>query len=489
MRSTPENLAIIGKVILKKLTDYLSESQSGNDKVLRQMPAEDLAKALDLNRLIKEGGLSSETVGNWLDVYLKNSQHMHHPAYIGHQVAVPHIASGFADFVHGIVNNPMGIYEMGPSSAVIEKTVVNWMLQKVGWFHGENISDFRQIEGNGGGILTHGGSLANLTAMLAARAHAAPDAWTEGNPSNLAVLCPAVSHYSVSRAISMMGMGRNAVIPIQVNDLEVLRPEALIPAFAKAHNEGKKIMAVVANGCATATGLYDPIDEVGHFCNENNLWFHLDGAHGAAALISDKEKHLLKGAERADSMIWDTHKFLRTTTICAAVLFKDEKKQHATFQQKGSYLFHKKDQPGFDLLPHTVECTKTELGTKLFWVLAAEGEASLVQFVDNQSDMTRRFYKIINETPDFYCPYFPESNILCFQYTKYGTDNDFQLNLRNELIKNGNFYITSAEVSGVRYLRIVVLNQLTTEETIRAMLVEIKDLAKSLNDEKNHPNG
>lgn len=485
MESTPDNLAKVGKIILDQLTDYMSESQRGIGKTLTQMPAEKLAKALDLDRLISEGGLSSERMADWLKVYLENSMHMHHPGYIGHQVAVPHIASGFADFIHGIVNNPMGIYEMGPSSAVIEKTVVNWMLQKVGWFRGESITDFRHIEGNGSGILTHGGSLANLTAMLAARANVAPDAWENGNPNNLVVLCPAVSHYSVSRAISMMGLGKNAVIPIPVNELEVLKPEALIPAFAKAKNEGKQIMAVIANGCATATGLYDPIDEVGHFCNENNLWFHLDGAHGAAALISEKEKHLLKGAERADSMIWDTHKFMRTTTLCAAVLFKSEKQQAATFQQKGSYIFHKKEQVGFDLLPHTVECTKQELGTKLFWVLASEGEQKLAQFIENQSNTTRKFHKLISAHPDFECPYFPESNILCFQYTKFGTDNDFQLALRNEYIKRGNFYTTSTEVNGVRYLRIVVLNPLTTENTIRELIKEIEIVAAELSLVKN----
>ena len=106
---------------------------------------------------------------------------MHHPHYIGHQVAVPHRMSGMADMVNGLLNNPMAIYEMGPAGLVIERTMVNWLLQKVGWFRGNGLGDFRYLENNGGGILTHGGSLANLTALSAARSAIAPEAWEEGD--------------------------------------------------------------------------------------------------------------------------------------------------------------------------------------------------------------------------------------------------------------------------------------------------------------------
>ena len=150
-----------------------------------------------------------------------------------------------------------------------------------------------------------------------------------------------------------MGMGKKAMIPVPVNQWEVLQPEALIPIYKKVKEEGKRVMAVVANACATATGLYDPIDEIGHFCEENGLWFHVDGAHGASALVSPEERHLLKGVKRANSLVWDTHKMLRTSTLCAAVLFKDYRNLTTTFQQKGSYLFYEKEAVGYDIITHT----------------------------------------------------------------------------------------------------------------------------------------
>ena len=490
MNSNAEDFKKIAYVVVDKLSDYIADSQSGKGKVLKQERSKVLAQKLQLEQWTKTGGLTAESIGALLDTYLENSQHMHHPHYIGHQVATPHLAASFADFIHGAINNPMSIYEMGPAGATIERFVINWMLDKIGWFKGDRLTDFQTLNNqelqNGNGILTHGGSMANLTAMLAARANIAPNAWIEGTPNDLVILGSEVAHYSIARAISIMGMGKRAWAKVETTDLEVLKPEKLEGTYKQTINEGKRVMAVIANACATATGLYDPIDEIGHFCQENNLWFHVDGAHGASALLSDKERHWMQGAERADSMIWDTHKMLRTSTLCAAVLFKNQENLAKGLQQKGSYLFHKKEQLGFDTLPYTIECTKAGIGTKLFWVLAAEGEKGLTDFVENQYEITRKFYEIIQAHPNFVCPYIPQANILCFRYislasespTKAKANNDFQLALRNELVNRGNYYITSTELKGVRHLRLTVINPLTQIAHIEGLLNELSEIAE-----------
>jgi L-2,4-diaminobutyrate decarboxylase len=473
MKNTASDLSVIIKKILPQLESYIETSMSGSGKVLKQELASKLSDDLNLTKWIKEGGVNEDNVSEFLKTYLDNSQRMHHPHYIGHQVSSSHLASAVADFISGAINNPMAIYEMGPSNAVIEQTIINWMLQKAGWFVGDSIEDFSQKDGNGSGVLTHGGSIANLTAILAARARIAPDAWDEGNPGDLVVMGSEVAHYSLARAISIIGMGKRNFVSVPTTDMEVLKPEHLEKVYRQTIESGKRVMSVVANACATSTGLYDPLDEIGQFCNENELWFHVDGAHGASALVSNKEKHFMKGLQRADSMIWDTHKMLRTSTLCAAVLFKDGNSLANTFQQKGSYLFHDKEKPGFDLMPYTIECTKSGIGTKLFWVLAAEGEKGLSDYIDNQYSITRKFHKMISSHPDFECPYYPEANIICFRYVSGEDGNDFQLSLRNELVKRGDFYITSTEICGVRYLRMTVINALTKEEHISNLLEEI----------------
>ncbi len=450
-------------VLVRKLTQYLRESQEGRTPVVELRSMAQLSQEMNIPNLIREGGLDVENLGEFLQKYLDSSMHMHHPGYIGHQVGVPHPAAALADMVQGLICNPMSIYEMGPSAATIEQEMVQWMLEKVGWQEG------------GAGLFTHGGSLANIHAMLAARAAIDPDAWTQGVRQNLVVLAPENTHYSIARSVSIIGLGSKAIIPVPTDHHEVVIPGELERIIHEQREKGMEIMAVVANACATATGLYDPIDELADICLDQKCWFHIDSPHGATAILSDKYAYLLKGIEKADSLIWDAHKMMQTSSLSTAILFKNKKHYYQTFSQKASYLIHEKENPGFDVLPYQIECTKSPIATKIFFVLAAVGEKGMAKFVETLYDNTRHFAKIIGARTGFTCPIPVESNILCFRYKPEQFD---QLKLREKLIKTGDFYITSTEVKGVRYLRLVVMHLGTTVQTIDSLLDKIEEIAE-----------
>ncbi|MFC6073687.1 hypothetical protein, partial [Microbispora bryophytorum] len=140
------------EVTVQGLAAYVRESQDGAAPVIRRRPPGELAERLGLARWIREGGMAPESYREWLDAYLAESTRMHHPAYLAHQTAAPDFPAALADFVHGGINNPMAIYEMGAATATVEFEVLRWMLGKIGF-------------PEGGGVLTHGGSLANLTAL------------------------------------------------------------------------------------------------------------------------------------------------------------------------------------------------------------------------------------------------------------------------------------------------------------------------------------
>ena len=164
--------------------------------------------------------------------------------------------------IHGTINNPSSLYEMGPSASVIESFMINWMLKKLNWFKGDDLYDFKHSDSIGSGFLTHGGSIANLTVLSAARANISPDSWTHGNQNNLVVLGASSAHYCISRSLSIMGMGSNSFVPIPVDEKEKCIMEELYKVYEKVTKEGKKVMAIVANACATSTGLFDPIYEL-----------------------------------------------------------------------------------------------------------------------------------------------------------------------------------------------------------------------------------
>ena len=204
------------------LENYIEKSCKRKTSVLKQRSPKNIAEALQAEYYFRNGFKTTAALKEFISIYLDNTNHLRNPKYMGHQVAVPQDHSGIPDWIHGTVNNPSSLYEMGPAGATLEGFMINWMLQHLGWFKGENLYDFKLNKKNGSGVLTHGGSIANLTALSAARAAIAPEAWTKGSPKDLVVLGPSTAHYSIARALSIMGMGKNAFIPVSVDENEVL---------------------------------------------------------------------------------------------------------------------------------------------------------------------------------------------------------------------------------------------------------------------------
>ena len=376
------------KIIVNALNNYYQQSISRDGPVIDQTSLEKIIKKLELASLIDTGGLSGKNLARFITKYLASTTRLHHPAYLAHQVSVPHYAGALGALIDGFSNNPMAIYEMGPGAASIEYHVVNWLLEKVGWQPAPLKIQKNNDQNFGGGVLTHGGSLANMTAKLAARKRIVPNVWQEGNPSDLALLAPAECHYSIARAAGILGIGRNAIYQLDVDKKGVVIPDRLPAAYKCLKKDGKRAIALIANACSTSVGLYDPLQEIGEFCQERNLWFHVDGAHGATALVSDKHRRLMRGADLADSLIWDAHKLMRTPVLCAALLVRDHRALDSAFEQEASYIFHDKEQPGVDFIHRTVECTKAGLGLKLFLVLAALGEQGVADYIDRQFLLT-----------------------------------------------------------------------------------------------------
>jgi L-2,4-diaminobutyrate decarboxylase len=233
-------------------------------------------------------------------------------------------------------------------------------------------------------------------------------------------------------------------------------------------------MALVANACSTARGLYDPLEEIGIICRKEGIWLHVDGAHGASALLSAQHRYLLNGVQLADSLTWDAHKLMRTPTLCAAILFRDSRSLDYAFKQEASYLFHDKAQPGVDFIHRTVECTKAGLGLRFFSVLAALGEKGLENYIDSRFSLAKEAYTYISSLSDFESPVAPESNILCFRFR--GSD-EMQLAARDALIAEGSFHLSTAELLGRRFLRATFMNPDTSMNDVRQMVECVRDAA------------
>ena len=451
------------RIVAEELERYRRESLSGALPVVRQLPIAEVIGTLELKTHVEQGGLTGEAFADFIRRYLELTVRLHHPSSLAHQVAVPHPAAALAMLVEGCTNNPMAIYEMGPAAAAIEAFLIDWLNSKVGW------------TGPAGGVLTHGGSLANLTALIAARSRFDSATWAKGCRGDLALIASADCHYSIARAAGIMGIGEENVHALAVDSAGRVIPAEVAAVIERARTGGKRPFALVVNACSTATGAFDPLREIAGICRNHGLWLHVDGAHGASALLSPRHRWRLDGVELADSLTWDAHKLLCTPGLCTALLVRDAATLDTAFHQDASYLFHGKHQPGVDFVHRTVECTKAALGLRLFAVLAALGESGLAGYIDGQFDLTHQAYEVLRGIPGLECLAEPLSNILCFRVA--GGDEE-QLRVRDRLLAEGDFHLSTAVAGGRRYLRVVMTNPATTLDDIRRLASRVLDTSR-----------
>ncbi len=469
----PETFREYGHDLVDQLADYLDACRNTEDmKVLPwKTPEENLSRWETDFTEPKEKELKE-----FFAAVIRHSFHFHHPKNMGHQVVPPAPAAALTELLSALLNNSMAIYEVGPVSSTIEKIVTGWTASAL------NMGE------KAGGILTSGGTTGNLTALLAARQHQADyDIWELGtkNESTLALMTSAETHYSVARAVKIMGWGEKGIIKVPVNERREIDHHLLEGCLQQAKDEGKQVVAVVGSACTTSTGSYDPLEEMSAFCRKHNLWFHIDGAHGAGAALTQKYKHLIKGIEKADSVVVDFHKMLLCPALTTAVIFKNNDCSYETFSQKASYLVGSREKENwYDIAQRTLECTKKMMGIKIYALLQAYGSKLFSDYITNAYDLAEEFASLIKESSDFQLALEPAANIVCFRWEPAHKNSrqvdELNRKIRNRLKEEGEFYIVQTLVGHRVYLRVTLMNPFTSRKDLIQLLQRIRETAVTL---------
>lgn len=403
---------------------------------------------------------------------ISQSNHIHHPKYMGHQVVPPAPLSALTELLEALLNNGMAIYEMGPASTAIERVVLRWLARKLG------------LPQAADGILTSGGSAGNLTGLLAARqVMAGYNIWDNGANSEvpLALMVSEEAHYSVSRAARIMGWGENGIVKVPVNDKMQLDASRLEETLTAAKANGLKVIALVGNACSTSTGTYDPLDRMADFAEKHNLWFHVDGAHGGAAAMTENYHQLTTGIERADSVVIDFHKMMLAPALTTAILFKNGQHSFETFAQKAEYLLSNAAQkPWYDSAGRALECTKKMLGIKVYAMIKLYGDQLFSDYITSMYDLGRSFAERIKQEAGFELAVEPDGNIVCFRYRPEGFGGDINqltASIRKKLLDDASFYVVQTTVRNEVYLRVTLMNPFTTHDDLEALLQTIISMA------------
>ena len=467
----PEDFRVCGHALIDVLTEYLDEGLHARSKVLNWIPPEEAFEhwksPLPYTGTVEAGAFNALL----RDEVLEKTLRIHHPRNMGHQVAPPLPIAALCDLVSALTNQAMAVYETGPSATMIERQVIRWLAELAGFHEAE-------------GFLTSGGAQANLTALLAARQCMADfDVWREGVGAGLPmrILASEHAHYSISRAAGIMGMGAQAVIPVAADAAGRLQIESLQQAWENSVIRGEYPFAVVATAGCTPTGSIDPLSEIAYFCESHKLWMHVDGAHGASGLLSNLHRTALTGIDRADSVVWDGHKLLYMPATVSAVIFRNPKNSYAAFAQEASYLFQDGggEAEAFNTSYRTLECTKRMMGLKLWAVFSIYGVDALGSLVDRVYATARRFADMLATSKDFELLMLPQTNIVCFRYLRkdgshQGGHECHQAALRRRLVENGSFYLAQVGIRGEVWLRVTIMNPLTREDDLRALIEDIR---------------
>lgn len=467
----PEEFRKAGYQLVDILADHLGRCLTKKEQqVLPWQPPEDLFAEW-------ENELNRETLSatDFWKRAVSQTIHIHHPNYFGHQVCAAVPLSGLGELVNGTLNNGSAIYEMGPVSSAMEHVVIRWLAKAMGF------SD------QADGFLTSGGSMGNLTALLAARqAQSSYDHWKTGrqNHNQPAIMVSEEAHYSIARSVQILGWGEQGIIKLPVNSDHSVNTRLLSSVYEKNRAEGKDILVMVANACSTATGTYDPIDEMADFCADKGIWLHVDGAHGGAAALSPKYRHLTRGIQRADSVVIDFHKMMGVSALTTAVLYRDPDPGYRAFEQKASYILNQGNKhEWYNSAKRTIECTKNMVGMKVYAILKIHGEQFFIDYLETCYDLGRQFAEMIRQQADFELAHDPQSNILVFRYMQAGV-SDEELNrinrrIRQEAVQEGRFYLVQTEINNRIFLRTVLMNPFTTESEMNGLVDYLRQLTQS----------
>jgi aromatic-L-amino-acid decarboxylase len=398
---------------------------------------------------------------------LPNALRVNHPRFWAFIPGAPTYWSILGEWLAAGTNFFLGVWAEAAAPAQVELVVLDWFKQIVGY------------PLTAGGLLTGGGSEANLIALLAARQGLS---WEERSKAVLYVSDQC--HHSVDRAAQVMGLHPQQLrrLPSIAGRLE---PARLAQAVAEDRQAGRRPWAVVASAGTTNTGAIDPLAALAAFCRQEHLWLHVDAAYGWAARLLPEGPHWLAGLEEADSLTLDPHKWFAQTFDAGCVLVRDPQRLRETFALHSEYLD--------DVAPAAEEINFCDYGLALtrrfralkIWLsLQVLGLAWFRALVRHCCALAELTALLLRQSGCFEVLE-PQLSIVCFRYVPAGGAPGEVLDRLNQQLledarRTGQVFLSSTRWQGRRVLRCCFVNWQTTAADVQAVVALLTELGRQL---------
>jgi aromatic-L-amino-acid decarboxylase len=435
---------------------------------------------------------------------IANSRKNSHPRFFGYVASPATPVGAFADLIASTLNQNVPAWRSAPAATHIERTTVRWLAELIGYK-------------GASGLLTSGGSMANLDALYIAhrtkaraRSHETDDRqtmadvsraglWRAGAPMTLYVSDQA--HHSLTKAADILGLGREQVRVVATDERFRMDVQLLRERIEADLQAGLHPFCIAATAGTVNTGAVDPLAEIAAVAERFDLWFHVDGAYGAPAALDPTTRPLFDGLARADSVTLDPHKWLYTPVDCGCLLLREPHRARAAWTEvEGAdyiKIFEQSEDESFAFFEYGVELSRRFRALKLWLLLRYYGVPRLAAAIADDSALATYMAEQIEAAEDFELIAPVELSICCFRYVpaearralinadeETRTRIEADLNELNERIthavqRGGRAYVSNAILRGRFALRACIINFRTTRRDIDLTLDIIRAAARA----------
>lgn len=448
--------------------DYLDGARSR--PVLAQVAPGAVAGQLPLEP--PEAGAGWPEIERTLDTLLLPAMtHWNHPRFFGYFATSSPPAAIAGELVAAATNQNAMLWRTSPAACELEDVVARWVRSLLGL-----PPTF--------GLIHDTASTSTFSALAAARARAHPAVTADGltGAPPLVIYTSDQAHSSVDKAAIALGLGRRAVSRLPADRHGRLAPAALRAEIAADRERGSLPMAIVATVGTTAATASDPVDELASIAEEEGVWLHVDAAYGGAAAISPRRRHVLQGAERADSLVVNPHKWLFVPLDLSLLYLKDPEATRAAFSLVPDYLAT--DEPVVNPMDYGLALGRRWRSLKLWMLLVRLGRQGVVQLIEEHLRLAELLAGWVSSAPELELAAPVDFGVVNFRWRPPSSSgirlDDAPRRLADAINATGEAFVTTAVVGSCPAVHVAIGNVATSEADVRRLFELITEATASL---------
>jgi aromatic-L-amino-acid/L-tryptophan decarboxylase len=457
-----------GNSVIQLMVDYLGNLR--DRRVYRHISSREIRDRLDA-ALPTKGSDFDDLLKVFRESIIPFSRQNTHPRMFGYVQSPGTPLAAFADLLASILNANLTVWRSAPAPVEMERLTIDWIRQILGF------------DAEAGGLFVSGGSMANLAAIAAAQQ-------AKGDLSGrLRIYASSETHFSVAKAAALLGIGRENVCHVAVDERFKIRVDDLIAKITADLDAGHVPFCFVANAGTVNTGAVDPLSEIREVADRFQLWMHVDGSYGAFAVLAESARKLFAGIERADSVALDPHKWMYLPVDVGCVIYRDPEIARSAFAHEAEYtrIIAEKADEAFAFWDYGPELSRRFRALKVWMLLKGVGLDALTEAIESNLACARHLESIVKASDDFEMVAPVELSIFCFRHVPMQLRNEspqaidaFNERLLVALQRDGSSYLSNATPGGRFALRGCVLNYRTTLRDMEILLDDLRRVARSL---------